>query len=125
MAALFYLPRLFVYHTRAKKGSEMDETLKVMEHKLIRIIMNPAMILTTAFGLGLIYETGWENLPGWFHVKLFLLFIMFGVHGLLSKYRKDFLKGQNTKSERFYRIFNEAPPILMVFIVLIAVMKPF
>ncbi len=83
------------------------------------------MILTIVFGLGLIYEVGLGNLRGWFHVKIGLVLIMLAIHGMLAKYRKDFSEGKNTRSERFYRIFNEGPPVLMVIIVLLAVMKPF
>lgn len=125
MAAIFYLPRLYVYHTRAKIGSDMDKTFQLMELKLLRIIMNPAMILTIVFGLSLIYEVGMANLGKWFHIKLLLILIMMGLHGMLSKYRKDFAVGKNTKSEKFYRLLNEAPPILMIAIVLLAVLKPF
>jgi len=125
MAGMFYLPRLYVYHTRAESGSQMDETFKTMEHKLLRIIMNPAMILTILFGLGLIYEVGFSNLGGWFHAKLLLVLLMILFHAKLSKIRKDFIMWRNIKSEKFYRIINEVPTLLMVAIVLLAVLKPF
>ncbi len=122
---MFYLPRLYVYHTKAKIGSEMDETFKIMEHKLIKIIMNPCMIFTIIFGIALVREVGLSNLGSWFHAKVLLIICMLGIHGMLSRYRKNFAAGENIKSEKFYRILNEAPPILMIIIVLLAVLKPF
>ena len=125
MAGMFYLPRLFVYHCKAKPGSELDSTLKVMENKLLRIIINPAMIATFIFGFALAYTVGFGNLSGWFHAKLLLLVFMTGLHVMMARYRKDFEKGINKRTEKFYRIFNEAPVVLMVAIVFLAVFKPF
>ena len=125
MAGMFYLPRLFVYHTRAKVGSEMDKTFIIMERKLMKIIINPAMIFSFLLGLALIHINGFSSFTGWFHMKLLLLLGMLAIHILCSRYRKDFAQGKNKKSEKFFRIFNEASPILALIIVILAVVKPF
>lgn len=125
MAALWYLPRLFVYHVKAKKGSDLSETLKVMERKLLRIIMNPAMILTIITGLLLSFrEVGtWQQ--GWFHSKLFLVVALLAYHGFLSATRRDFAQDQNHRSVKFYRIINEVPTVLFILIVILVIIKPF
>lgn len=125
MAGMLYLPRLFVYHVDAKSGGDLDNTLKIMERKLLRYIMNPAMIATLVFGVVLMVTVGMQNLGGWFHVKTLLLFGMFGVHGMFSKYRKDFEQGENKKSAKFFRVINEVPTVLMIGIVFLAIVKPF
>ncbi|MBN8828512.1 MAG: protoporphyrinogen oxidase HemJ [Sphingobacteriia bacterium] len=125
MAGLFYLPRLYVYHTRTEQNSELDLTLKVMEKKLLRIIINPAMIFTFIFGLMLIHILGFKNLGIWFHIKFLLVILLSGFHGMLAKWRKDFEKGQNKHSEKFYRIANEFPTVMLVLIVFLVVLKPF
>jgi putative membrane protein len=125
MAGMLYLPRLYVYHTSAIPGGELDKTLQTMERRLLRFIINPAMILTVIFGIILITIIGAEGLGGWFHVKFLLVIALFGVHGMLSKYRKDFERGQNKHSAKFYKILNEVPTVLMIIIVILAVMKPF
>jgi len=125
MAGMLYLPRIFVYHADVKVGSEMDEKFKIMEHRLLRYIINPAMIVAFLLGVWLIYIIGMKNMGGWFHIKALLLVFMFGVHGMLSKYRKAFARGENKKSAKFYRILNEVPTVLMVVIVILAVVKPF
>ena len=125
MAGLLYLPRLYVYHTQVTPGSEADETFKVMERRLLRIIMNPAMIIAFVSGILLIIATG-AGAPGtgyWMHIKLVLVLGMGAVHGMLSSYRKAFERGENQKSEKFYRLLNEAPTVLMVAIVLLVVIK--
>ncbi len=122
-AGLFYLPRLFVYHCKAKKGGELDSTLMIMEQKLLRIIMNPAMILTIITGLYLAYEIGFNQ--GWLHAKLTFVAILVHYHHLLAKYRKNFTKGENKKTEKFYRILNEAPTVLLIAIVSLVILKPF
>ena len=125
MAGLLYLPRLYVYHTQVTPGSEADETFKVMERRLLRIIMNPAMIIAFVTGILLIIATG-AGAPGtgyWMHIKLVLVLGMGAVHGMLSSYRKAFERGENQKSEKFYRLLNEAPTVLMVAIVLLVVIK--
>lgn len=120
---MFYLPRLFVYHTKAVVGGELDLTLKIMERKLLRIIINPAMILSFIFGGWLIYFIGFSG--GWLHAKLFLVVLLSAFHGFLAKCRKDFEKGQNKHSEKFYRIINEVPTVIMIAIVFLVILKPF
>ena len=125
MAGMFYLPRLFVYHTRAKVGSEMDKTFCVMEDKLVKIIINPAMIASFILGVALIYINGLGNLTGWFHFKLLLLIFLVGVHGFCVRFKRAFALGKNKKSEKFFRVFNEAAPVLAFIIIILAVVKPF
>lgn len=125
MAGMFYLPRLYVYHTQVEPGSQASETFKVMERKLLRVIMNPAMLLAFTTGILLIIATGAGG-PGtgsWMHIKLVAVLLMAGVHGMLSRFRKDFEKDANTRSEKFYRAFNEAPTVLMIAIVFLVVFK--
>ena len=124
MAGMLYLPRLFVYHCDADVGSMQSETFKVMERRLLRIIMTPAMILTWAIGLWLAWRGNWFVAP-WLHAKLTLVVLMSGMHGMMSRYVKDFAADQNRKSARFYRIFNEIPTVLMIAVVILAVVKPF
>ncbi|WP_417789841.1 protoporphyrinogen oxidase HemJ [Terasakiella pusilla] len=124
MAGLFYLPRLYVYHTSAEVGSELSETFKVMERRLLRAIMNPAMISSVIFGGLLLAEiNAWDQ--GWLHVKLTCIVLMISFHMMLAKYRKDFLNDRNQKSEKFYRMINEVPTLLMIVIVIIVIVKPF
>jgi putative membrane protein len=123
MCGLLYLPRLFVYHSQAKLGSDVDKTLQIMEQKLLRIIMNPAMVLSLVFGFWLVYLTGFSG--GWLHLKILLVLILAGFHGLLSKCRKNFQLGINKKSHNFYRIINEVPTLLMIAIIFLVVVKPF
>lgn len=125
MAGMLYLPRLYVYHTGVEVGSDMDKTFQIMEHRLLRYIINPAMIVTFILGIWLIFIVGFENLNGWFHVKLALVLLMAAVHGFLARCRKKFLHGKNTYSITFYRILNEVPTLLMVIIVILVIVKPF
>ena len=124
MAGQLYLPRLFAYHANATPGSEMDETFKVMQVKLLRAIINPAMIAAWVFGLWLAWLGGWAYAT-WFQAKFALVIVMSGVHGMLARYMRDFAADQNRHSEKFYRIINEVPTVLMIAIVLLAVIKPF
>lgn len=125
MAGILYMPRLFVYHTRAKKGSEMDKTFQIMERKLLRFIMNPAMISSYVFGLLTAYIYGFVALGMWFHLKMLAILLLTVFHGFLAKWRKDFEKGKNTRSENFYRMANEIPTILMIISVILVIIKPF
>jgi putative membrane protein len=125
MAGLFYLPRLYVYHAGVARGSEASETFKVMEDRLLRIIMNPAMILTWALGLILMFGFIDWRASGWLHAKLLFVILLSGFHGALSKWRKDFAADANSRSARFYRIANEVPTLLLIVIVILAVAKPF
>jgi putative membrane protein len=124
MAGMLYLPRLFVYHCAAAPGSPQSETFKTMERRLLRAIINPAMIATWIFGLWLAWLGGWA-LAGWFHAKVALVIAMSGTHGLLARYVREFAADQNRHSQKFYRILNEVPTILMIGIVLLVVLKPF
>ena len=124
MAGLFYLPRLFVYHANADVGSELSETLKVMERRLLRAIMNPAMIASYIFGTLLFLDLrGWEY--GYMHVKLTCILGMTVVHHMLGRHRKAFLEDRNTKSHVYYRYLNEVPTVLMIILVIMVVVKPF
>jgi putative membrane protein len=127
MAGMLYLPRLFVYHCDAPPGSAQSETFKVMERRLMRAIINPAMIAVWLLGLAMIWLMGWEAFKQsrWLHAKLVLVLVMSGVHGMLSRYRRDFAADRNRKSQKFYRIINEVPTILMILIVILVVVKPF
>ncbi len=124
MAGMLYLPRLFVYHCAAEPGSNESETFKVMERRLLRIIINPAMIATWVLGLWLAWETGAFR-SGWFHAKLTLVLALSAVHGLFARWVKDFAADRNRRPQKFYRIANEIPTILMILIVILAVVKPF
>ncbi|MEP0707974.1 MAG: protoporphyrinogen oxidase HemJ [Parvibaculum sp.] len=125
MAGMAYLPRLFVYHADAAPGSDKSETFKVMERRLLRGIVNPAMIATFVFGLLMLALNPALFSDHWMQAKLVLILVMAGLHGMFSRWRKDFERDENTKDARFYRIVNEAPPLLVIFIVLVAVAKPF
>jgi putative membrane protein len=124
MSGMLYLPRLFVYHTQAKPGSEGSERFKVMERKLIRAIINPSMIAVWILGPALAWITG-AYLDVWLQIKFVLVIVLSGIHGFLVGCWRDFEADRNTRSERFYRIINEIPAVLMIFIVILAVVKPF
>lgn len=125
MAGMAYLPRLFVYHAEAVPGSEKSETFKIMERRLMRGIINPAMLAAFLFGGLMIWANPDLLSQHWFHVKLFLVIVMTGFHGFFSRWRRDFEADRNKRSARFYRIYNEAPPVLVVFIVILVIVKPF
>lgn len=124
LAAVLYLPRLFVYHTAAAAGSEASETFKVMERRLLRAIATPAMIASWVLGLVIAYWGGWFVAP-WLHAKLLLVLILSGYTGYLSKQVKVFAADANTRSARFYRVLNEVPTVLLVLIVILVIVKPF
>ena len=129
MAGMLYLPRLFVYHADVPKGSALSETFKVMERRLVRAIINPAMIATYVFGFWLAWlgpdsRYGWFVSP-WLHLKLVLVLALSAVYGMLARWQKDFAVDNNRHSQRFYRIINEVPTALMILIVILAVVKPF
>ena len=126
MAGLFYLPRLFIYHCEVARGSAESERFKIMERRLMRQIMTPAMIATWTFGIILVLTPGavdWH--AGWWHVKLLGVILMSGFHGASSKWRKNFMEDRNLKSPNFYRYANEVPTVLMVIIVIMAIVQPF
>jgi putative membrane protein len=125
MAGLFYLPRLYVYHCGLQVGSAESERFKIMEYRLLKQIMNPAMIATWVFGIILVLTPGiidWTS--GWWHVKLFCVILMTGFHGGCSRWRKDFMRDANTRRTKFYRIANEVPTVLMVVIVIMIIVRP-
>jgi putative membrane protein len=124
MAGMLYLPRLFVYHCEAEIGSRQSETFKVMERRLLRFIIDPAMTLAWVLGLLLVWLGKW-HLSGWFQAKFVLVLVLSALHGLLARYVRDFANDRNTRSRKFYRIINEVPTVLMVGIVILVVVKPF
>lgn len=125
MAGVLYLPRLFVYHTEAEKGSRQSETFKVMERRLLKAIITPAMIASWVFGLILAYlAVNWAS-AGWFHLKFVLVLLLSGFTGFLARWTREFAEDRNTHSQRFFRIANEVPTVLMIAIVILAVVKPF
>jgi putative membrane protein len=125
MAGMLYLPRLFIYHCDAEIGSDKSETFKIMERRLLRAIINPAMIASFLFGGALLATPGiidWSS--WWIYVKLVLVLILSGMHGLFSRWRKNFESDQNTLSTKTFRIVNEVPTVLMIAIVILVVVKP-
>ena len=127
MAGLLYLPRLFVYHSASKPGGELEAKMIEAAQKLMRIIMNPAMIIAFILGLVLIFGYNVENLTGsiWLPVKLVLVFALMDYHDFLAKQRKLFAAGERPKSEKFFRAINEIPAIFTIIIVIMAIVKPF
>lgn len=126
MAGMFYLPRLYVYHCEVAPGTTDSERFKVMERRLLKQIINPAMIATWTFGSLLIATPGvidwaWP----WWQVKFSAVLAMAGFHGMLSRWRRDFLDDRNTRPQRFYRIANEVPTLLLVLIVIMVIVRPF
>lgn len=124
MAGMLYLPRLMVYHCEAPRGSQQSETFKVMERRLLKAIINPAMGVTWLAGLWLAWDGGWY-MQGWFHAKFALVLAMSAMHGFLTARVRDFALDRNTRPARFYRIANEVPTVLMIGIVILVVVKPF
>jgi len=126
MAGLFYLPRLFVYHTDAEAGSELSETLKVMERRLLKFIMHPSMLASFLFGGILLADMDPETWrSGWLHAKLVLVAGLLGMHMAMGKWRREFAEDRNSRPQTFYRIANEGPTVLMIGIVIFAVIRPF
>ncbi|MAI79296.1 MAG: TIGR00701 family protein [Deltaproteobacteria bacterium] len=126
MAGLLYLPRLFVYHCQAPAGSHRSETFKVMENKLSRLIMFPAMLASLGFGFLLLASPGYLAAAGlWLWLKILLVAGLCLAHWQMVKWRDDFAHDRNSRPERFYRIANEAPTLLMIGIVILVVVRPF
>ncbi|WP_438954891.1 protoporphyrinogen oxidase HemJ [Cognatiyoonia sp.] len=126
MAGMFYLPRLFVYHAeKAEVGSDLDTTFQTMELKLLKVIMNPAMVATWVFGLLLIALGGFDFVSAWAWIKLVAVIAMTGMHGWLSARRKDFAAGTNQLKGSTYRLMNEVPTVLMFIIVIFVIVRPF
>ena len=124
MAGLLYLPRLFVYHAASKPGSEQSETFKVMERRLLKYIMLPAMVVSWGLGIAMMLQGHLLTVP-WLQAKLVAVLALSAMHGLLSRWTRDFSLDRNRHSEKFFRIINEIPTLLMIAIVLLAVVKPF
>jgi putative membrane protein len=126
MAGMLYLPRLFVYHTQVAIGSEASELFKVMERRLMRLIINPAMLVAWGAGLWLVYYTNALDPQNgkWLHYKLMLVIIMQLAHAVMSRCRRQFAKDKNTHSAKFYRILNEVPTVLLIGIVIMVVVRP-
>lgn len=124
MAGMLYLPRLFIYHCEAEKGSRQSETFKVMERRLLQLIINPAMIVSWVLGLWLAWQAGFFT-DGWLHAKLAAALALSGVHGYFSAAVRIFARDENRKPARHWRIMNEVPTVLMILIVVLVVVKPF
>jgi putative membrane protein len=124
MAGLLYLPRLFVYHCEVEAGSPTSEKFKVMERRLLRAIMTPAMVVAWTAGLVLAISGGLFH-QGWFHVKLLLVVLMTIAHHLMIRWKNDFAADRNTRPQKYYRIANEVPTLLMIGIVILVIVKPF
>ncbi|HEU0117697.1 MAG TPA: protoporphyrinogen oxidase HemJ [Alphaproteobacteria bacterium] len=124
MAGMLYLPRLYVYHADAKPGSDLSETLKVMERRLLRRIVNPAMISTFVFGVWLLMLNPDLLQQPFMHVKLACVIVLAGIHGMLSRYRRDFAADRNLKTAVYFRVLNEVPALLLVIIVIMIIVKP-
>ena len=124
MAGMLYLPRLFVYHCDAPSGSPQSETFKVMERRLLKAIINPAMIATWVLGLVLVWQGGWY-VSGWLHAKVALVIALSAIHGVYVRRLKEFAADRNTRPARYYRILNEVPTVLMIGIVVLVIVKPF
>lgn len=126
MAGLFYLPRLYIYHVEAEAGSDKSETFKIMERRLLRAIMNPAMIATWIFGTYLLVDgEHMVDSGGWIHLKLVCVVLMTVFHMACARWRKNFEADANQKSAKFYRVMNEVPTVLMIVIVVMVIVKPF
>jgi putative membrane protein len=126
MAGLLYLPRLFVYHVNAKKGGELSETLKIMERRLLKFIMNPAMYASIIFGILLMINLGdeiWSE--GWLYAKLIFVFSLMVIHMAMAKWHRNFVNNNNTRSQKFFRIINEVPTLLMIGIIIFVIIQPF
>ena len=125
MAGMLYLPRLYVYHSQVEPGSQPSEIFKIMERRLLRFIMNPAMIATWIFGLALVISDPELLQQKWLHTKFLLVILMSGAHGFLAVARKKFADEKRPKTEKFWRFFNEVPTLLMIAIVILVIVKPF
>jgi protoporphyrinogen IX oxidase len=124
MAGMLYLPRLFVYHAGVAPGSEQSETFKLMERRLLRAIINPAMAATWLLGLALIWLGDWHT-ARWLWAKLILVIVLSALHGRFVRYWRDFAADRNQHSQKFYRVINEVVTVLLVLIVILVVVKPF
>ncbi|MBI1203168.1 MAG: protoporphyrinogen oxidase HemJ [Rhodopseudomonas sp.] len=124
MAGMLYLPRLFVYHAGVEAGSQQAKTFETMEYRLLTYIMTPAMAIAWILGIVLMLQGGFLT-AGWLHAKLLAVVVMTIMHGLLSHWATEFRHGRNVHNQKFFRIINEIPTILLIFIVIMVVVKPF
>lgn len=123
MAGMLYLPRLFIYHLDAPKGSAQSETFKLMERRLLRVIINPAMVISWVLGLWLVWKSGvWSS--GWFWVKFVAVILMSATHGYFSASVRRFAADENTRTASHWRIMNEVPTVLMIIIVIMVIVRP-
>jgi len=125
MAGLLYLPRLYVYHAMVETGSARDMTFQLMERRLLKAIMNPAMIASFLFGFWMVLLNPDMLSQGWFHIKLASVLLLAGVHGKFAVMRKAFAEGRANRSDRYYRVWNEVPTVLMIIIVIMVIIQPF
>jgi putative membrane protein len=125
MAGMLYLPRLFVYHAHAQKGSVQSETFKIMERRLYRGITTPAMVATWVFGLWMVFAGAVDWSAGWPWVKAATVILLSGFHGVLGRWRRDFANDANQRPSTFYRGMNEIPTALMIVIVVSVIARPF
>ncbi len=125
MAAMMYLPRLFIYHHQASAGGEAIRFFDMMERRLLKGIMTPSMIAVWVLAFVMLYANPGLFSVGWFHVKLVLVLAMTGIHGFYSSAHRKFAAGEKPRSEKFWRMINEAPFLLLIGIVILAVVKPF
>jgi len=124
MAGMLYLPRLFVYHAVAEPGSELSETFKIMENRLLNFIMLPAMVVTWIIGIMLLLQGQWLG-AGWFHAKFIAVLAMTILYGLIAHWVNEFRYDRNRHGQKFYRVVNEIPTMLLIIIVVLAAVKPF
>ena len=125
MAGLLYLPRLFVYHAQVGPGTPQAETFKVMERRLLKAIVNPAMAIVWITGLWLAFSSGYIKTAGWLHAKIGLVILLSGFHGFLAATTKRFAADSNSRSVGFFRVANEVPTVLLIGIVILVIVKPF
>jgi protoporphyrinogen IX oxidase len=124
MAGMLYLPRLFVYHADVAHGSSEARLFEVMEYRLLRYIMSPALVVVWLSGLSLAYWGGFLASP-WMHAKFLLVLIMSGAHGAFGRYRRELATGSHHRTAKFFRIINEVPTVLMILVVILVIVKPF
>jgi putative membrane protein len=126
MAGLFYLPRLFVYHAATQPGTEMSELFKTMERRLLNAIMRPAMIAVWLFGLVAAYAGGlFSNFEWWFAIKFAAVLAMSAFHERLARHQREFANDLRVKDDRYFRIINEVPTVLVIVIVIMVIVRPF
>jgi protoporphyrinogen IX oxidase len=125
MAGLFYLPRLYVYHADKPVGGDVDQTFLVMERRLLKAIMRPALVVVVLTGLGLLHVLALSVLEPWVAIKLLAVVLMLGFHGLLERHAREFRDGLRVKPSRYFRIINEIPTLLLIVIVIAVIVRPF